>query len=63
MKLKQLIDRVVADGVITPDEHKQIVDMVCSDPDVTDEERRELNRLRELIDSGDVRFALDSDAS
>jgi hypothetical protein len=57
MTLKELVDRVVADGIITPEEHQEIVDKVCSDPEVTMEERRELARLRELIDSGAVRFS------
>jgi hypothetical protein len=60
MKLKELIDRIVADGVITPDEHQEIVDLVCADPDVSLEERNELGRLRELIDSGAVRFTAES---
>jgi len=57
MKLRELIDRVVADGIITPDEHRQIVDAVCDDPAVSEEERTELARIRQLIDEGKVRFA------
>jgi hypothetical protein len=59
--LKEIVDRVVADGIITPDEHQEIVEKVCTDPEVTMEERRELARLRELIDSGAVRFAAGPD--
>jgi polyhydroxyalkanoate synthesis regulator phasin len=62
MKLRELVDRVVADGVITPEEHKEIVDLVCADPALSEEERGELGRLREMIDNGTVRFAGEPEA-
>ena len=54
MRLRQLVDRIVADGVITPEERDEICRAVAEDPELTDEERFEVARITEMIERGEV---------
>lgn len=54
MRLRELVDRIVEDGRITPEEREELTRAVTEDPALSDEERDELLRLKEMIDRGEV---------
>jgi polyhydroxyalkanoate synthesis regulator phasin len=55
MRLRELVDRVIADGVITPEEHRELTRAVTEDPEISSEEREEIARLADMIARGEVR--------
>jgi polyhydroxyalkanoate synthesis regulator phasin len=54
MKLTELVDRIVADGRLTRAERAELEDAVCHDPDLSEEERQQVQRVRDMIDRGDL---------
>ena len=59
MGLRDLVDRICADGVVTETERLELEQAVTEDPDLSDEEREQIARLRDLIARGEVRVAGD----
>ena len=54
MGLTELVDRIVADGRRTRAEREELERAVCADPDLSDEERMQIQRIREMIERGDL---------
>jgi len=54
MNIKELIDRVIEDGVVTAHEHKMVLDAVSQDGVLDQDEAREIKRLMQLISEGKV---------
>ena len=61
MRIKALVDRIVADGRITREEREELHRAVCEDPELSAEEREQIGRIVRLIESGLVRLD-DADA-
>jgi hypothetical protein len=59
MGVRDLVDRIVADGVVTEAERLELERTVCEDPDLSDEEREQIVRLRDLIARGEVSISRD----
>ena len=51
-KIRDLVDRIVADGQLTTDERRRLEAAVTEDPELSQEERDEIGRVVRLIDSG-----------
>jgi len=60
MRIRSIVNRIIADGVVTRSERAELVHAVAEDPELTEEERLEVGRLVELIRNGDVRLVEDS---
>lgn len=54
MRLREFVDRIIADGVITPRERHELWRRVTEDPAISDEERVEIGRLKDMIDRGEI---------
>ena len=54
MKLRELVDRIVADGIITFEERAELCRVVAEDPALTDDERVQIGRITEMIERGEV---------
>ncbi|MBF0238196.1 MAG: MMPL family transporter [SAR324 cluster bacterium] len=52
--LTEIVDRIVADGSMSPQEKQEIETIVYADGKVTPEEQTQLDRLNALIDSGEL---------
>lgn len=59
MQIRKIVNRIIADGVVTRSERAELVHAVAEDPTLTEEERLEVGRLVELIRNGDVRLVDD----
>ncbi|MCC6744843.1 MAG: hypothetical protein IT175_13375 [Acidobacteria bacterium] len=59
MQIRKIVNRIIADGVVTRSERAELVHAVAEDPALTEEERLEVGRLVELIRNGDVRLVDD----
>ena len=60
MRIRSIVNRIIADGVVTRSERAELVHAVAEDPELTEEERLEVGRLVELIRNGDVRLVEDT---
>ncbi len=56
MSIKQLVDRIVADGVITKAEHEEFLRKVKEDGKIDKEESEQISRLREMIEKGELKI-------
>lgn len=54
--IKKLVDRVIADGILTNEEKVDLDNNVYADHEISAEEQEQLDRLRGLIESGEVKF-------
>ena len=54
MRLTELVDRIVADGRLTRAERAELEDAICHDPELSDEERMQVQRIRDMVDRGDL---------
>lgn len=59
MRIRSIVNRIIADGIVTRTERAELVHAVAEDPELTEEERLEVGRLVELIRNGDVRLVDD----
>ena len=57
MGLRDLVDRICADGVVTESERLELERAVTEDPDLSDEEREQIGRLKDLIARGEIRLS------
>ena len=56
VRVKELVDRIVADGVITIEERAELVQAICEDPELSAEEREQVERVKGMIERGEVRL-------
>ncbi len=56
MSIKQLVDRIVADGVITKAEHEEFLRKVKEDGKIDKEESEQISRLRRMIEKGELKI-------
>lgn len=54
MRLTELVDQIVADGRLTRAERAELERAICEDPELSDEERMQIQRIRDMIDRGDL---------
>lgn len=54
MKVTEIVDRIVADGRLTRAERAELEKAVCEDPDLSNEERMQIERIRDMIERGDL---------
>jgi uncharacterized protein YutE (UPF0331/DUF86 family) len=53
-EIKDLVDRIIADGTITPKEHEELLQQMYKDKVIDEEESDELARIFKLIKEGKV---------
>ena len=54
-KIKDLVDRIVADGVLTEEEHREFIDSINADGEIDEDEGLQMARLFQLISEGKVK--------
>jgi polyhydroxyalkanoate synthesis regulator phasin len=54
MSIKQLVDRIVADGVLTEKEHQEFLNKVREDNRIDPEESEQIARLMKMIENGEL---------
>jgi hypothetical protein len=55
MSIRELVDHILADGVITLDEQKSLNEAILQDDMVIPEEREQIERIWELLKSGKIK--------
>lgn len=55
--IRELVDRIIADGVITQAEQRDLNHAILADGMVSDEEKAEIDRLWDLVKSGKIKAA------
>ena len=55
ISVKEVVDLIIADGVITPSENKFFVELIEADGVIDKEEGLQVVRLYDLIKSGNVK--------
>ena len=58
--IKDLLDQIIADGVITQEEHDEFITQIGADGKIDAEESAQISRLFRLIQDGTIRI-VDSD--
>ena len=53
--IKELLDRIIEDGVMTGDEHSEFIRRVNADGEIDDEESEQIARLFQLISEGKLK--------
>ncbi|MBL7662704.1 hypothetical protein JNK13_08125 [bacterium] len=51
-EIKALLDRVIADGVLTEDEHEELIEAMYGDGELDETESQEIARLFQMIKDG-----------
>jgi len=54
MSIKELVDKILADGKITKEEHIQFQLAITEDGKIDREEKEQINRILDLIEKGEV---------
>lgn len=54
MNIKELVERVMEDGVVTKKEHQKILKEISKDGQLDEDEAKEIQRLVDKIDSGEL---------
>jgi len=54
--IKDMVDRIIADGVITDEEYKELLENVHEDKVVDAEEKEQIDRVYTLIKEGKVKM-------
>ncbi len=54
--LKQFVDEIIEDGIITAEEHQQFTDLVHEDGEIDAEESEQISRIFRLVSEGKVRI-------
>ena len=53
--IKELLDRIIEDGVMTAEEHSEFIRRVNADGEIDDEESEQIARLFQLISDGKLK--------
>ncbi len=56
MSIKELVDRIIEDGVITKAEHEEFLLKVKENGKIDSEESKQISRLREMIEKGELKI-------
>jgi len=56
MKLRELIERITADGVVTTEEHQMILTAVSEDGKLDQQEAEEIKHLMLMINQGKIKL-------
>ncbi|MCP4158306.1 MAG: hypothetical protein GY757_61975 [bacterium] len=54
MNIKELVERIIADGKVTTEEHKILLDAVSEDGKLDEGEAKQIKRVMEMIRSGEL---------
>jgi len=57
LNMQQVIDRIVLDGKLSRQEYFHLTTTMLSEYHITDEERRQLNRIFDSIQMGQLKFS------
>ena len=52
MNIKELVDRIVADGKLTKEEHLEFQSAIMADGKLDKEEKEQLKRILDMIEQG-----------
>lgn len=55
MSIKELVDQIIEDGVLTREEHDDFIERVHADGQIDDEESEQISRLFKLIQDGTLK--------
>ena len=53
--VKELVDQIIADGVLTREEHDSFIEQVHADGQIDEEESEQISRLFRLIQDGTLK--------
>ncbi len=53
--IKELVDQIIADGVLTREEHDAFIDQVHADGQIDEEESEQISRLFRMIQEGTLK--------
>lgn len=53
--IKELVDKIIEDGVLTREEHDSFIDQVHADGEIDQEESEQISRLFKLIQDGTLK--------
>ncbi len=56
MSIKELVDRIIEDGVITKAEHEEFLLKVKENGKIDSEESKQISRLRKMIEKGELKI-------
>ena len=62
MKIKELVDQILMDGQITPDELDRLKNAIMADGQIDDEEISEIHRVMDMIRKNKVKVLDEKDA-
>jgi len=54
--IKSIMDRIVADGVITQEEHDEFIEAVHRDGEIDEEESAQISRMFKMLQEGKLRI-------
>jgi hypothetical protein len=54
--IKEYVDHIIADGIITPEEHQRFTDLIHVDGEIDAAESEQLSRVFRLISEGKVKI-------
>lgn len=55
MSIKELVDQIIEDGVLTREEHDAFIEKVHADGQIDDEESEQISRLFKMIQDGTLK--------
>jgi len=53
--IKELVDQIIADGVLTREEHDSFIEQVHADGEIDQEESEQISRLFRMIQEGQLK--------
>ena len=56
LSVKELLDQIMEDGVITRDEHDEFVEAIFADGQIDDDENAQITRMFEAIKAGKIKI-------
>ena len=55
MSIKDMVDQIIANGVITKEEHEAFLRKVNEDNKIDPEESKQISRIRKMIEEGTLK--------
>ena len=56
MSIKDLVDRIIADGKITINEHEELLNAVHANGKIDEEENEQITRIINMINRGELKL-------
>lgn len=53
-EVKEMLDRIIEDGVITREEHDAFMDLINADGEIDEQESEQISRMFALLSAGQV---------